>query len=148
MATSCAESPPKLLTAICFYWFDRPLIKRRSRGSGVSGATRTSNSVSSRSKRQGIRDVGHHAEATEGAANVLKLDPERDRSGTGAFARQAEPDLYPRHSQGRPHGLRISDSATAMAGNKAVSRFASRQARRREGFRASHHFPQLLPRLP
>jgi hypothetical protein len=39
-----------------------------------------------------------NAEAAEGTANVLKLDPdwsaERDISDTGAFARQAELDLY------------------------------------------------------
>ena len=60
--------------------------------------------------------LGRNAEAAEGAANVLKLDPnwsaERDISDTGAFARQAELDLY---LDGiRKAGLPVCASATAL----------------------------------
>jgi TolB-like protein/tetratricopeptide (TPR) repeat protein len=60
--------------------------------------------------------LGRKAEAAEGAANVLKLDPdwsaERDISDTGAFARQAELDLY---LDGiRKAGLPVCASATAL----------------------------------
>jgi TolB-like protein/Tfp pilus assembly protein PilF len=60
--------------------------------------------------------LGRNAEAAEGAAKVLKLDPdwsaERDISDTGAFARQAELDLY---LDGiRKAGLPVCASATAL----------------------------------
>src|SRR5262245_24748625 len=60
--------------------------------------------------------LGRNAEAAEGAANVLKLDPdwsaERDISDTGTFARQAELDLY---LDGiRKAGLPVCASATAL----------------------------------
>ena len=60
--------------------------------------------------------LGRNAEAAEGAANVLKLDPdwsaERDISDTGAFARQAELDLY---LDGiRKAGLPVCASVTAL----------------------------------
>jgi len=60
--------------------------------------------------------LGRNAEAAEGAANVLKLDPdwsaEREISDTGAFARQAELDLY---LDGiRKAGLPVCASATAL----------------------------------
>jgi TolB-like protein/cytochrome c-type biogenesis protein CcmH/NrfG len=60
--------------------------------------------------------LGRNVEAAEGAANVLKLDPdwsaERDISDTGAFARQAELDLY---LDGiRKAGLPVCASATAL----------------------------------
>jgi TolB-like protein len=60
--------------------------------------------------------LGRNAEAAEGAANVLKLDPdwsaERDISDTGAFARHAELDLY---LDGiRKAGLPVCASTTAL----------------------------------
>ena len=60
--------------------------------------------------------LGRNVEAAEGAANVLKLDPdwsaERDISDTGAFVRQAELDLY---LDGiRKAGLPVCASATAL----------------------------------
>jgi TolB-like protein len=60
--------------------------------------------------------LGRSAEAAEAAANVLKLDPdwsaERDISDIGAFARQAELDLY---LDGiRKAGLPVCASATAL----------------------------------
>ncbi len=68
--------------------------------------------------------LGRNAEAAEGATNVLKLDPdwsaERDISDTGAFARQAELDLY---LDGiRKAGLPVCASATALQQRPEMNR--------------------------
>ena len=68
--------------------------------------------------------LGRNVEAAEGAANVLKLDPdwsaERDISDTGAFVRQAELDLY---LDGiRKAGLPVCASATALQQRPEMNR--------------------------
>jgi TolB-like protein/tetratricopeptide (TPR) repeat protein len=76
--------------------------------------------------------LGRNAEAVESAAKVLKLDPdwsaEREISDTGAFARQAELDLY---LDGiRKAGLPVCASATVLQQRPAMKRLpACEQAR-------------------